>query len=111
MCDRVYLDNLKDIDEIIYYLVEKYKSPLVNKAVNNSVTVYSGYKGQMLRIRLNLDKVWGFDDFIVNMKIAKYERYINWLIKNESYRFYVNKIGLGILKGKLMPLNVEDFYR
>ena len=45
------------------------------------------------------------------MKIAKYERYINWLIKNESYRFYVNKIGLGILKGKLMPLNVEDFYR
>ena len=52
MCDRVYLDNLKDIDEIIYYLVEKYKSPLVNKAVNNSVTVYSGYKGQMLRIRI-----------------------------------------------------------
>ena len=111
MCDRVYLDNLKDIDEIIHYLVEKYKSPLISKDVNNSITVYSGYKGRMLRIRLSVDKVWGFDDFIVDMKIAKYERYINWLIKNKSYRFYVNKISLDILKGKLMPLDVEDFYR
>lgn len=41
----MYLDNLKDINEIIHYLIENYKSPLISKVVNNSTTVYSGYKG------------------------------------------------------------------
>ena len=107
----MYLDNLRDIDEVIHYLIEKYKSPLISKAVNNSITVYSGSKGQVLKIRLSVEKVWGFDDFLVDMKIAKFERYFTWLIKNKSYRFYINKISLGILKGKLLPLDIEDFYR
>lgn len=106
----MYLDNLKDIDEIIHYLIKNYKSPLISKVVDNSITVNSGYKGRVLKIRLSIDKVWGFDDFIVDMKIEKYEKYFTW-VKSKSYRFYVNKISLGILKGKLMPLDVEDFYR
>lgn len=107
----MYSDNLKDIDEIIHYLIENYKSPLISKVVNNSITVYSGYKGRVLKIRLSVvDKVWGFDVFIVDMKIAKYERYFTW-VQNKPCRFYINKSGLGNLKGKLMPLDVEDFYR
>lgn len=106
----MYLDNLEDINKIIHYLIENYKSPLINKVVNNSITVNSGYKGRVLKIRLSVDKVWGFDDFIVDMKIAKYEKYFTW-VTSKPLRFYINKISLGILKGKLIPLDVEDFYR
>lgn len=106
----MYLDNLKDINKIIHYLIENYKSPLISKVVNNSITVYGGYKGRVLKIRLSVDKVWGFDDFIINMKIEKYEKYFTW-VQNKPRRFYINKSGLGNLKGKLIPLDVEDFYR
>ena len=107
----MYLDNLKDINKVIHYLIVNYKSPLISKVVNNSTTVYSGYKGRVLKIRLSVDKVWGFDDFIVDIKIAKFERYFTWVQIKPRSRFYINKISLGILKGKLMPLDVEDFYR
>lgn len=107
----MYLDNLKDINKVIYYLIENYKSPLISKVVNNSITVYSGYKGRVFKIRLSVDKAWGFDDFIIDMKIEKYEKYFIWVQNKPRSRFYVNKSGLGNLKDNLMPLDVEDFYR
>lgn len=106
----MYLKNLKDIDIIIEDLVYNYKSPLIYKNVDNKSIIYSGYKGEIHRIRLEVERAYGTDDFVVNVKIAIYERYFTW-VEKKSYRYWITRIGLGILKSKLMPLNKEDFYR